>query len=178
LKTLRIGAVREQRFDSAALSALARAQSAVPLRRPGPLTELAIVGVAACLAGKPDRSTLVLWGARVGARVAGVRVVTDIVIACEPPFPFDFLATQPILAAIPLQQSFPCVESAIYQPWAGDAKLHWQRMQTLAAAFLRAGRHVRALCGQIEPGENEHFGRWQTLEIEEPVPAPDFPGCD
>ncbi|MDR1662069.1 MAG: hypothetical protein LBR95_06555 [Azoarcus sp.] len=165
MSALHISGIREQRFDTAALSALARKQSAMPLRRAGALTELTIVGVAACLAGKPDCSTIVLWGSHVGARAAGIRVVCDIVIAREPPLPFDFLATQPILAAIPLQQNFPCIESALYQPWMGDAKLHWQRMRTLAAAFLRARRHARVLCGQVEPGESEHLGRWQTLEI-------------
>jgi hypothetical protein len=159
------GDILEQRLDTAALSALARKHSALPLRRAGALTELVLAGVAACLAGKAERSTIVLWGSCVGARAAGVRVVTDIVLAHAPPFPFDFLATQPILAAPLLQRSFPCIESALYQPWTGDVALHWQRMRTLAATFLRAGRHARALCGQVEPGENEHFGRWQTLVI-------------
>ncbi|MDR3159484.1 MAG: hypothetical protein LBU11_10905 [Zoogloeaceae bacterium] len=164
MSALCISEMLEQRFDAAALSALARKQSAVPLRRAGALTELAIIGVAACLAGKPDRSTIVLWGSSTGAREAGIRVVADVVIARESPFPFDFLATQPILAAPLLQRSFPCIESALYQPWAGNAELCWQRMRTLAAIFLQAGRHVRALCGQVEPGENEHIGRWQVLE--------------
>jgi hypothetical protein len=157
--------MREQRFDAATLSALARRQSAVPLRRAGALTELVIVGVAACLADEPAHSTLVLWGSRTGARDAGIRVVRDVVLKREAPFPFDFLATQPILAAIPLQQSFPCIESVLYQPWTGGDELHWQRMRMLATAFLRAGRHARALCGQLEPGEGEHIGRWQMLEI-------------
>ncbi|MDR0635086.1 MAG: hypothetical protein LBF91_08930 [Azoarcus sp.] len=164
MKTLRIGAMREQRFDSATLSALARRQSAVPLRRAGALTELAIVGVADCLAGRPACSTMVLWGSRIGARAAGARVVSDVVFAREAPFPFDFLATQPILAAIPLQQSFPCIESVLYQPWTGETEMHWLRMRALAAVFLRAGRHARVLCGQVEPEEGGHLGRWQVLE--------------
>jgi hypothetical protein len=164
LSVLHIGDFQEQCLDSATLSALARRQSAVPLRRAGALAELVIAGVAACLAGEPARSTMVLWGSRTGARAAGIRVVTDVVIARESPFPFDFLATQPILAAIPLQQSFPCIESVLYQPWTGDAAMHWQRMRMLAAVFLQAGRHARVLCGQVEPGEREHLGRWQMLE--------------
>jgi hypothetical protein len=163
----RISAPLEQRFDAAALLALARRQSAVPLRRAGALTELVIAGVAACLAGRPDRSTIVLWGSSIGARAAGIRVVTDVVLAREAPFPFDFLATQPILAAPLLQRSFPCIESALYQPWAGDVERCWQRMRTLAATFLQAGRHARALCGQVEPGKDEHIGRWQVLESSE-----------
>jgi hypothetical protein len=159
-----MGNMREQRFDTATLAALARQQSAVPLRRAGALTELAIVGVAACLADQPDGSTIVLWGSRTGARAAGIRVVRDVALAREAPLPFDFLATQPILAAIPLQQSFPCIASVLYHPWTGSEALHWQRMRTLAAVFLRAGRHARALCGQVEPGMDEHIGRWQVLE--------------
>ena len=202
-----IGAMREQCFDTATLSALARKQSTVPLRRAGALIELTIVGVAACLAGQPAARTAVLWGSRFGIRTAGERVVTDIVIAREMPFPFDFLATQPIVAAIALQKSFPCIENVLYQPWGGrnqgsgirdqesgirnqksnaallrrheclipDSCLlipepcllipdHWQRMRTLAAAWLRAGRYARVLCGQVEPGKHAHRGRWQVLE--------------
>ena len=188
-----IGAMREQCFDSATLSALARKQSTVPLRRAGALIELTIVGVAACLAGQPDARTAVLWGSRFGIRTAGERVVTDIVIAREMPFPFDFLATQPIVAAIPLQKSFPCIENVLYQPWGvrnqesgvrdqesgvrdqkSNAALlrrhispipeNWQRMRALAVAWLRAGRYARVLCGQVEPGKNTHRGWWQVLE--------------
>jgi hypothetical protein len=172
MSTLQIGAMREQCFDSATLAALARRQSTVPLRRAGALIELTIVGVAACLAGQPAARTAVLWGSRVGIRAAGGRVITDIVIAREMPFPFDFLATQPIVAAIALQKSFPCIENVLYQPWGEKGsgitgvEMNWQRMRTLAAAWLRAGRCARVLCGQVEPGENAHRGRWQMLESE------------
>ena len=159
MNALQIGTTHEQCFDTPTLAARARQQSSVPLRRAGALVELTIVGVADCLAGQSDMSTVILWGSRFGIRRAGARVVTDI------PFPFDFLATQPLVAAIALQKSFPCIENALYQPWAGDQDrdIHWQRMRTLAAAWLRVGRCARVLCGQVEPGGNEHLGWWQVL---------------
>jgi hypothetical protein len=165
---LRIGDVFRQRFDDVSLSAYVRAHVRTPSRRAGALTELLIAGAAACLDGKPGVPTAVLWGSRTGMDAAMTRVVTDVVIAREAPFPFDFLATQPILAAIPLRQSFPCVENVLYQPWSGDSDLHWQRMRTLAAAWLRAGRCARALCGQAEPGDGEQCGQWQVLEWQAP----------
>ncbi|MDR2881127.1 MAG: hypothetical protein LBV29_04425 [Azoarcus sp.] len=163
----KISAMREQRFDTATLSALARQHANVPLRRAGPLVELVIVGAAESLDGQPDMPTVVLWGSHTGVISAGIRLVSCIEIAREPVFPFDFLASQPIVAAIALQKSFPCVENALYQPWSSDVAIHWQRARALASAWLRAGRCVRVVCGQVEPDESggdEHIGRWQTLQ--------------
>ncbi|MCL2589770.1 MAG: hypothetical protein FWD67_02535 [Betaproteobacteria bacterium] len=160
------GAVLEHRFDTATLSALARRYASVPLRRAGPLVELVIVGLATVLDKQPDMPTVVLWGSQTGIAAAGNRLVSCIEIVREPVFPFDFLASQPIVAAIALQKRFPCIENALYQPWTGDAAVHWQRAQTLAAAWLRVGRCTRVICGQVEPdesGEGEHIGRWQIL---------------
>ncbi|GHU14107.1 hypothetical protein AGMMS50225_25300 [Betaproteobacteria bacterium] len=154
-----------QRFDSATLAARARARCSTPLRRAGVLTELLIAGVAACLGDDARGSTVVLWGSRGGVRDACIRVVSDIALAGEAPLPFDFLATQPVLAAIPLQQSFPCIESVLYQPWTQDAALHWQRLLQLGEAWLASGRSKRVLCGVIEPGDHEHTGQWRVLEI-------------
>ncbi len=162
----RISAMREHRFDTPTLSALARRYASVPLRRAGPLFELVIVGLAESLDKQPDMPTVVLWGSHTGITSAGGRLVSCIEIAKEPVFPFDFLASQPIVAAIALQKSFPCIENALYQPWPGDMEIHWQRARTLAAAWLRAGRCMRVICGQAETGisdKDEHIGRWQTL---------------
>ncbi|GHU34003.1 hypothetical protein AGMMS50256_27040 [Betaproteobacteria bacterium] len=168
LQSLQWGSVLDQHFDTAALAAAARAQSAFPLRRAGRLTEMMVVGVAACLANQPACPTLVLAGSCIGARVISHQVITEIIIAREAPFPYDFLATQPILAAVPLRQNFPCLTNVLYQPWSDDVELHWQQMRTLARVWLQAGRCERVICGQVETagrtGEDEHHGRWQTLE--------------
>ena len=165
---MNIGAMLEHRFDTATLSALARRHAGVPLRRAGPLVELAIVGLASVLDKQLDMPTMVLWGSQssIAASAAGIRLVSCIEIAQEPVFPFDFLATQPIVAAIALQKRFPCIENVLYQPWPGDVAVHWQRSRTLAAAWLQVGRCARVICGQVEPdesGEGEHIGRWQIL---------------
>lgn len=164
MSALRMGTILAQHFDTATLSATVKALSAVPLRRAGVLTEMVIAGVGASLADKADQPALVIWGSKIGALAASARVVTDIVISREPPFPFDFLATQPILAAVPLRQAFPCVENVLYQPWRVDEQLYWQRMRELAKVWLKAGRCVRVVCGQVEPGDGEYRGQWQVLE--------------
>ena len=166
MNRLRIEPLRERRFDTATLSALARQHASIPLRRAGALAELAIVGVAELLGQQPDMPTAVLWGSQAGVIAAGIRLVSCIEIAREPVFPFDFLASQPIVAAIALQKRFPCIENALYQPWTDEAAIHWQRAQTLAAAWLQSGRYARVICGQAEPdesGEGKHIGRWQML---------------
>lgn len=158
-----IATLRRQRFDSAALAAAARACCAVPLRRAGAMTELVVTGVHACLDGRPALPTAVIWGSRIGIRQATARVVSELCIAGEPLLPFDFLATQPALAAVPVQQTFRCVTNAIYQPWQADTGQHWARMLHLALAWLRAGRHARVLCGQVEPGADDGRGDWLEL---------------
>ncbi|MDR2207579.1 MAG: hypothetical protein LBE22_01185 [Azoarcus sp.] len=160
--------MREDRFDSATLSSLARQHASVPLRRAGPLVELVIVGLALTLDNQPDMPTVVLYGSRTGVVATGIRLVSCIEIAREPVYPFDFLASQPIVAAIALQKSFPCIENVLYQPWHDDVSIHWQRMKTLASAWLHAGRCARVICGQVEPDESdkgEHIGRWQMLHL-------------
>jgi 3-oxoacyl-[acyl-carrier-protein] synthase-1 len=164
-KDIHIGKILEHRLQPASLSALARQRSAAPLRRAGPMTELIVVGVTDCLAGLPERPTMVLWGSENGARAAGDRLVSSIVLDREAPFPFDFLATQPIIAAIALQKNFPCIDNALNQPGANDPKLRWRQMRMLATAWLNAGRFERVLLGWIEPGAHEHFGQWQILEL-------------
>lgn len=158
-----VTAVHRQRFDTGALAAHARACSGVPLRRAGALAELTLSGVHACLAGQPPLATALLWGSRAGIRQATARVLADLCVAAEPPLPFDFLATQPALAAVPVQQTFPCVVNALYQPWQQDEETHWARMLHLAAVWLAQGRYRRVLCGQVEPGESTQRGDWLAL---------------
>ena len=165
----KISAIREDRFDTATLSTLARQHASIPLRRAGVLTELVVVGLSMTLDDQPDMPTVVLWGSHTGTVSAGSRLVYCVEFAREPVFPFDFLASQPIVTAIALQKRFPCIENALYQPWPGDVAIHWQRAQTLAAAWLRAGRCARVICGQVEPdetGQGEHVGRWQTIQLQ------------
>jgi hypothetical protein len=163
-----ISPMREYRYDSDTLSSLARQHASMPLRRAGPLVELVIVGLASTLDKQPDMPTIVLYGSHTGISIAGGRLVSCIEIAHEPVYPFDFLASQPIVAAIALQKSFPCIENALYQPWPGDVAVHWQQARTLATSWLWAGRCARVICGQVEPDdsdEGEHTSRWQTLQI-------------
>ncbi|MDR1424052.1 MAG: hypothetical protein LBI92_05555 [Azoarcus sp.] len=137
------------------------------MRRAGAVAKQVMADVAANLSGEPDVSTAVLWGSRSGVGEAGQRVVTDVVLKCEPPFPFDFLATQPNLVAISVRQAFACVDNVIHLPCAGEAELHWRRMETLAAAWLRARRYARVLCGQVgaEAGAEVggHTARWRVF---------------
>jgi 3-oxoacyl-[acyl-carrier-protein] synthase-1 len=149
-------------LSAEALVARAKAHSAVSLRRAGALTRMLMVGAATCLAGQPARPTLVLLGSRVGMNAAALRLIHEVALAREAPLPFDFLATQPILAAIPAQQTFPCIENLLYLPWGSDTELHRQQMRRLAAAWLQSGRCEQVLCGEVEPTADGFQGRWQV----------------
>lgn len=168
MNTPKISAIREDRFDTATLSTLARQYASLPLRRAGLMAELVIVGLSMTLEGQPDMPTVVLWGSHTGNIAAGLRLFRCVESDNEPVFPFDFLASQPIVTAVALQKSFPCIENTLYQPWLGDVAIHWRRAQTLATAWLRAGRCARVICGQVDPdetGQNQHVGRWQTITL-------------
>ncbi len=159
-------------FERAALSTHVRALHGGTLRRAGALAELCLAGAHACLADAPAQSSALLWGSRAGIREASARVIDELCVRQEPPLPFDFLATQPILAAVPLRQQLPGLRCALYQPWGGDDLANWSRMLHLARLWLRAGRYQRVLCGQLEPGATEQRGSWLLLgRADASVPA-------
>lgn len=153
--------------DTATLRQRVREALGAPLRRAGAQVELAVAGAHACLAALPDGtardSVGVLWTSRAGVRAATATVLEELCLRAEPPLPFDFLATQAALAAIPLQQALPTLDTALYLPWTGDEALRWPRMLQLAALQLRAGRHTLMLCGTVEPGEALHCCHWAAL---------------
>lgn len=160
-------------LDSAALRQQVRAALRAPLRRAGAQVELCVAGAHACMAALPAGSAPaeqvgVLWNSRAGGRFATAQVLEELCLRGEDVLPFDFLATQPALAAIALQQAIPALESALYQPWTGDEALRWPRLLELAASDLQRRRHLLMLCGTVEPGETLHRCRWIALAPETP----------
>ncbi len=159
-------------LDPPALRQRVREAVGAPLRRAGAQVELTVTGVHACLAAlpadAPRGSTGVLWTSRAGVRAATATVLDELCLRKEPPLPFDFLATQAALAAIPLQQLLPTLDAALYLPWTGDEALRWPRMLQLAALQLGRGQHALVLCGTVEPGDATHRCRWVALAPENP----------
>lgn len=155
-------------LDSAALRQQVRAALPAPLRRAGAQVELCVAGAHACMAALPANAAPagpvgLLWNSRAGGRFATAQVLEELCLRGEDVLPFDFLATQPALAAIPLQQAIPALESALYMPWTGDDALRWPRLLELAASDLLRGRHRLMLCGTVEPGDTVHRCRWIAL---------------
>lgn len=152
-------------LDSKTLSAQARALHGAPLRRAGALTEACLVGIARTLGARPPaRSTAVLFASRSGPRHAFTAVLADLCLGGEAPMPFDFLATQAVLAALPMQKMWPDIDYVSHLPITGDEAVHLQRMTQLATAWLREGRHDRVLCGIVEPGDDLHRAQWHCFE--------------
>ncbi|AWI79232.1 hypothetical protein CEW87_07555 [Parazoarcus communis] len=155
-------------FDSAELNARARAVaaaiSAPPLRRAGALAELCLAGVDACApADEHAGATAILVASRSGPRQAFARVLEDLCLRSEAPMPFDFLATQAVLAALPVQKRLPGLDAFYYLPGTDDSALLWQRMAQLASAWLACGRHRHVLIGIVEPGAAQHRCEWRRL---------------
>lgn len=158
----------ELELDGTELTCRARTALGAPVRRAGTLAELCLAGVDACIeAGPGDRapacSTAVLFASRSGPRAAFHRVLEDLCLRNEDPMPFDFLATQAMLAALPLHKRLPDLATASYLPLTGDGELQWQRMTALARAWLASGRHDRVLLGMVEPGRDLHRCEWRSL---------------
>ncbi|MCK9259096.1 MAG: hypothetical protein M0P63_04970 [Azoarcus sp.] len=155
-------------FDSPGLStrarAVAAAVSAPPLRRAGAFAELCLVGVDACAADDEySGSIAILVASRSGPRQAFTRVLEDLCLRSEAPMPFDFLATQAVLAALPLQKRLPALGALLYLPGTDDCNVLWQRMTQLANAWLADGRHRHVLIGIVEPGTPQHHCEWRHL---------------
>ncbi|PKO57551.1 MAG: hypothetical protein CVU25_07600 [Betaproteobacteria bacterium HGW-Betaproteobacteria-19] len=164
-------------LDSAELTHRARTALGAPVRRAGTLAELCLAGVDACLDATATeqglaRSTAVLFASRSGPRAAFHRVLEDLCLRNEDPMPFDFLATQAMLAALPLKHCLPELEAACYLPLTGDTELQWLRMTTLARAWLASGRHDRVLLGMVEPGQDKHHCEWRSLSAAAPSERP------
>lgn len=156
-------------LDSAALRQRVRAAAGTPLRRAGTHVELVVAGVHACLAALPEQaprgSTAALWTSRAGVRSATATVLDELCLHDAPPLPFDFLATQAVLAAIPLQHALATLDAALYLPWGGDEALRWPRLLQLAAVHVQRGHYTVALCGEVEADETSQRHRCRWLAV-------------
>ena len=89
-----------QQFSPEALAAAVRAALGKPLRRAAPLTQLALVGALACLPeDRRHQPTALLWQSTSGPRAETQVLLREICSGSGEPMPYDFLATQPTIAA-------------------------------------------------------------------------------
>ena len=90
-----------QQFVPTELPAAVRAALGKPLRRAAALTQLALLGAFAALpAERRALPTALLWQSTSGPRLETLTLLAEICEAGGEPMPYDFLATQPALAAV------------------------------------------------------------------------------
>ncbi len=152
-----------QTFTPTELADAVRATLGKPLRRAAALTQLALVGALACL--PPERRNLptqLLWQSTSGPRQETLALLEEMAEGGEP-MPYDFLATQPAIAAAQIQPSLPGLIAVSHCPLDVDGQAHWATLLMLADQWLAAGRCQQVLCAQLNVWDNEARGHWLLL---------------
>lgn len=158
-----LNTVITQKFTTAELSGAVRAALGRPLRRAAPLTQLAVVGALACLpAERRQLPTALLWQTRSGPRAETLNLLDEVCNGAAEPMPYDFLATQPAIAAAQLKPFLPGLQSATCLPLA-DATADWSLPLSLAVHWLDSGRYAQVLCAQLDHADDLASGHWLAL---------------
>jgi len=153
-----------QEFTAAELPAAVRAALGKPLRRAAPLTQLAVVGALACLpAERRTLPTALLWQTRSGPRAETLNLLEEVCNGPAEPMPYDFLATQPAIAAAQLKPFLPGLYSATCLPLADNVAANWSLLLCLADHWLNSGRYAQVLCAQLGHADDLASGQWLAL---------------
>lgn len=153
-----------QEFTAAELPAAVRAALGKPLRRTATLTQLAVVGALACLpAERRTLPTALLWQTRSGPRAETLALLEEVCNGAAEPMPYDFLATQPAIAAAQLKPFLPGLQSATCLPLADEATTNWSLLLSLADHWLQTGRYAQVLCAQLDHAGDQASGQWLAL---------------
>ena len=153
-----------QSFSPADLPAAVRAALGKPLRRAAPLTQLALVGALACL--PPERRhlpTALLWQSTSGPRLETLALLDEVCCGSAEPMPYDFLATQPGIAAAQIQSFLPGLQSAMHMPLDSEGAANWSLLLSLAILWLNDGRCAQVLCAQLDHAADSASSHWLAL---------------
>ena len=153
-----------QRLPVADLGSEVRQQLGKPLRRASPLTQLAVCGALACL---PDASSAqplaLLWQSTYGPRAETLALLDEVCGGAGEPLPFDFLASQPAIAAAQLKPWLPTLQTAHHLPLDDEAQTQWTLMLALAHTWLSEGRFAQVLCAHLDIANGQARGDWLLL---------------
>lgn len=164
---LYLNAAISQHYAPDALPAVVRVALGKPLRRAAALTQLALVGAFAAL--PPERrsqDTILLWQSTSGPRQETLALLEEVCTGSAEPMPYDFLATQPALAAAQIQPFLPGLRAASHLPLDNGETADWCLLLTLACEWLRAGRCAQVLCAQLDHGRDMASGHWLVVSNE------------
>lgn len=157
-------AALSQRLTPADLTAAVRQALGKPLRRAAPLTQLALIGALACLpAERRNRPTALLWQSTSGPRQETRILLDEVCAGAAEPMPYDFLATQPAIAAAQLQPCLPGLQSASHFPLDTPGVADWSLLLALAINGLKEGRYDQVLCAHLDILDAAADGHWLCL---------------
>ncbi|MFN4326835.1 MAG: hypothetical protein ACK4FP_13245 [Azonexus sp.] len=153
-----------QQFAPAELPAAVRAALGKPLRRAAVLTQLALLGACAALpAERRSLPTALLWQSTSGPRLETLTLLAEMAEGGDP-MPYDFLATQPALAAAQIQPFLPGLQAASHVPLDNADSANWGLLLHLAMAWLGEGRYSQVLCAQLDHRHDMASGHWLSLQ--------------
>lgn len=159
-----VKAVLSQQYLPQTLSAAVRTAIGKPLRRAAALTQIGLVGALACIPeNRRHLPTALFWQSTSGPRQETLTLLDEVCDGeCEP-LPYDFLATQPAIAAARIQPFLPGLQSAAYFPLDTEGEAHWSLLIALASNCLDEGRHAQVLCAHLDSWSESAAGHWLAL---------------
>lgn len=159
-----VHAALSQQFAPADLPGAVRAALGKPLRRAAALTQLALVGAFACLPEERRHlPTALLWQSTSGPRLETITLLEEICTGAAEPMPYDFLATQPAIAAAQIQPMLPGLHSAMHLPLDSEGSANWSMLLPLACEWLNEGRYAQMLCAQLDHWSDLASSHWLAL---------------
>ncbi|MBS1162055.1 MAG: hypothetical protein H6R15_4474 [Proteobacteria bacterium] len=159
-----LSAAFSQHFSPGELPPAVRAVLGKPLRRAAVLSQLAVLGALAGLpADRRQLPTALLWQTTGGARAETLLLLDEVCAGSAEPLPYDFLATQPAIAAAQLKAFLPGLRSATCCPLASSDSANWSLLFCLADTWLQEGRYAQILCAHLDHNTERASGHWLAL---------------
>ena len=158
---IHLHALVSQHYPSATLPAAVRAALGKPLRRAAGLTQLALVGALASVpAERRQLPTALLWQSTRGPRQETLKLLEETCRGAGEPMPYDFLATQPAIAAAQIQPFLPGLRTAMHIPLDTAGQANWSLLLALAGNWLAEGRYAQVLCAHLDHDLALAEGHW------------------
>ncbi len=101
-----------------------------------------------------------------GPRQETLALLDEVCNGPSEPMPYDFLATQPALAAAQIQPFLPGLQAASHVPLDNGSSANWHLLLALAGEWLRTGCYAQALCAQLDHQPEMASGHWLSLSTD------------
>lgn len=135
------------------------------LRRSAAYTQLLACGAFSLLPPAARvRSVALLWQSSCGPRMETNALLDEICDGNGEPMPYDFLATQPAIAAAQLQALLPGLALAQYCPLDSTVNADWQLLLLQASGWLSRARYEHVLCAHIDLSPDACTAYWLRLD--------------